>query len=71
MASASPLAPAGTTCSWVITTGQPVMNLLINYTGLAPGDYITLTTDTGFVTRLPTLQLDSSSVFTIRMTASK
>ncbi|PNW71369.1 hypothetical protein CHLRE_16g651400v5 [Chlamydomonas reinhardtii] len=60
----------GTTCSWVITTGQPVMNLLINYTGLAPGDYITLTTDTGFVTRLPTLQLDSSSVFTIRMTAS-
>ncbi|KAG2486682.1 hypothetical protein HYH03_014612 [Edaphochlamys debaryana] len=59
----------GTSCSWVITTGQPLMNLVINYTGLAPGDYITLTTDTGFITRLPTL-VDQDSVFAIRMTAS-
>ncbi|KAG2486680.1 hypothetical protein HYH03_014610 [Edaphochlamys debaryana] len=55
-----PLKDAGTivygpaiACAWVIITGQPAVDLTLNYTGLAPGDFLTVTTAAGLVTRLP------------------
>lgn len=62
--------PPGTVCSWTITTGQPVVQLTINYTGLADGDYLTVSTDTGFQARLPSL-VDQGGYFSYKMTATK
>lgn len=60
----------GTVCSWTISTGQPVVQLTINYTGLAEGDYLTVSTDTGFQARLPSL-VDQGGYFSYKMTATK
>ncbi|KXZ53590.1 hypothetical protein GPECTOR_6g507 [Gonium pectorale] len=60
----------GTVCTWVIITGQPLMTLTINTTGMVPGDTLSVITDSGSTTRLPS-QLDAGNVMSIRIATSK